>query len=112
MSYYLRASGSHRLVIRLAAALVCAALLGGVSARAGQSSKQPDSAGSVTRRGRSPIRHLIVFIGENRSFDNIFATYTPPDSTQKVWNLLSQGIVQADGSPGVNFALPLICPAR
>ena len=55
-------------------------------------------------RTRSPIRHLIVVVGENRSFDNIFATYTPSDSTQKIWNLLSQGIVRADGSPGPNFA--------
>jgi len=52
---------------------------------------------------RSPIRHLIVVSGENRGFDHIFATYTPPDPKQKIWNLLSRGIVTADGNPGPNF---------
>ena len=52
---------------------------------------------------RSPIKHLIVVIGENRSFDNVFATYVPPDPSQSVWNLLSQGIVnQAGFAPSKN----------
>jgi len=38
---------------------------------------------------RTPIKHLIVVVGENHSFDNVFATYTPPNPTQHVWNLLS-----------------------
>jgi phospholipase C len=52
---------------------------------------------------RTPIRHLIVVIPENRSFDNVFATYVPPQG-QTVRNLLSQGIVNADGTPGPNVA--------
>jgi phospholipase C len=52
----------------------------------------------------SPIKHVIVIIGENRSFDHVFATYVPK-GRQVVWNLLSEGIVNADGSPGRNFAL-------
>jgi phospholipase C len=48
---------------------------------------------------RSPIKHLIVVIGENRSFDNLFGTYTPPDPNQKVVNLLSEGIVDETGFP-------------
>src|SRR5262249_48299088 len=40
----------------------------------------------------------------NRSFDHIFATYVPTGRNQKALNLLSQGIVKADGSPGPNFA--------
>jgi phospholipase C len=52
---------------------------------------------------RSPIRHLIIIIGENRSFDHVFATYTPLRGAT-VWNLLSQGIVTADGKPGPGFA--------
>jgi phospholipase C len=47
---------------------------------------------------------LIVVIGENHSFDNLFATYIPPDPTQKVWNLLSEGIVNQLGLPGPNFS--------
>jgi len=50
----------------------------------------------------TPIKHVIVIIGENRSFDHVFATYKPKDG-QKVWNLLSEGIVKDDGAPGPNF---------
>src|SRR5581483_272315 len=50
----------------------------------------------------TPIKHVIVIIGENRSFDHVFATYVPKKG-QTVWNLLSQGIVKADGTPGPNF---------
>jgi phospholipase C len=51
----------------------------------------------------TPIKHVIVIIGENRSFDHVFATYVPKKG-EKVWNLLSQGIVKADGTPGPNFS--------
>jgi hypothetical protein len=66
------------------------------------------SAGSDAAADRqptaSPIKHLIVLIGENRSFDHTFATYTPR-SGDSIKNLLSQGIVKADGSPGPNVGL-------
>src|SRR5271170_1481053 len=51
----------------------------------------------------SPIKHVIVIIGENRSFDHVFATYLPKRG-QSVWNLLSEGIINADGTPGPNFS--------
>ena len=51
----------------------------------------------------TPIKHVIVIIGENRSFDHVFATYQPKRG-QTVWNLLSEGIVNADGTPGPNFS--------
>ena len=44
-----------------------------------------------------------MIIGENRSFDHVFATYQPRHG-QTVWNLLSEGIVNADGTPGPNFS--------
>jgi len=50
----------------------------------------------------TPIRHLIVIVGENRSFDSLFATYVSVKG-QKVYNLPSEGIVNTDGSPGPNF---------
>jgi phospholipase C len=50
----------------------------------------------------TPIKHVIVIIGENRTFDHIFATYVPVKG-QTVNNLLSEGIVKADGTPGPNF---------
>jgi phospholipase C len=54
-------------------------------------------------RTKTPIKHVILLIGENRTFDHVFATYTPP-SGQSVNNLLSEGIVNADGTPGPNVA--------
>jgi phospholipase C len=50
----------------------------------------------------TPIKHVIVIIGENRTFDHIFATYVPKKG-ETVNNLLSEGIVNADGTPGNNF---------
>jgi phospholipase C len=67
-------------------------------------SLQSKSAPSTLANTRSPIRHLIVVVGENRSFDNVFGTYLPPGS-QTIWNLLSQGIVLNNGTPGPNVAL-------
>lgn len=52
----------------------------------------------------SPVKHVIVIIGENRSFDHVFATYQPKNG-QTVSNLLSKGIIKADGTPGPNYAL-------
>jgi phospholipase C len=52
----------------------------------------------------TPIQHVIVIIGENRSFDHVYATYSPK-AGQTVNNLLSEGIVTANGTPGPNSAL-------
>jgi phospholipase C len=52
----------------------------------------------------SPIKHVIVIIGENRSFDHVFATYRPKNG-ETVSNLLSKGIIKADGTPGPNYSL-------
>src|SRR5882762_3224483 len=53
---------------------------------------------------RTPIKHVIVIVGENRSFDHIFATYKPK-SGQHVDNLLSKHIINEDGTPGPKFWL-------
>ncbi|HEY8027418.1 MAG TPA: alkaline phosphatase family protein [Burkholderiaceae bacterium] len=50
------------------------------------------------------IQNVIVVIGENQTFDAVFGAYQAP-SGQTVQNLLSEGIINADGSPGPNFAL-------
>ena len=52
----------------------------------------------------TPIQHVIVIVGENRTFDHLFATYQPP-AGQTVNNLLSEGIINADGTPGPNFSV-------
>lgn len=52
----------------------------------------------------SPIKHVIVLIGENRTFDHLFGTYVP-HTKDGISNLLSKGIITADGTPGPNFSL-------
>jgi len=52
----------------------------------------------------TPIKHVIVIIGENRTFDHVYGTFKPKHG-QTVANLLSRGIVNADGTPGINYGL-------
>ncbi len=52
----------------------------------------------------TPIKHVIVLIGENRSFDNVFGAYKPREG-QSISNLLSKGIIQANGKLGPNAKL-------
>ena len=52
---------------------------------------------------KTPIKHVIILIGENRTFDHLFATYVPK-SHDSVSNLLSEGIINADGTPGKHFS--------
>ena len=52
----------------------------------------------------TPIKHVVVIIGENRSFDSIYATYKPRPG-QSIVNLLSNGIITDNGTPGENFSL-------
>ena len=47
----------------------------------------------------TPIQHVIIVVGENRTFDNLYATYQPRVG-QRIENLLQKGIVNADGTPG------------
>src|SRR5690242_1575590 len=47
----------------------------------------------------TPIKHLVVIVGENHTFDNVFATYEAPNG-QRIKNLLSEGIVTRAGAPG------------
>jgi phospholipase C len=83
----------------------------GLSAMAlGQLIVSPVLAGDWSGGGGhegSPIKHVIVIIGENRSFDHVFATYVPKRPEEKVFNLLSQGIIKLDHNnnaiPGPNF---------
>jgi CheY-like chemotaxis protein len=51
----------------------------------------------------TPIQHVIVIVGENHTFDNVFGAYRPRGG-RKVLNLRSQGIITGDGQPGPSFA--------
>ena len=65
--------------------------------------KDKDPANSV--KTESPIKHVIILIGENRGLDHTFGVYKPKGRNQTISNLLSKGIVNADGTPGPNFKL-------
>jgi phospholipase C len=60
--------------------------------------------GSRTNDGKtdSPIKHVIIIMGENRTFDHVFATYKAQNG-EHVDNLLSKGIINEDGTPGPNY---------
>ncbi len=98
MSFKRFASNSmHCLRIGLTSLALFQFSLGGPLASSAQAQSTND--GNTT----TPIKHVIVIIGDNRSFDHVFATYVPKGN-QKIWNLLSEGIVKTDGTPGPNFA--------
>jgi phospholipase C len=98
----------------LAVAIACAGCgarpTGGASAGASSGisgSKAVDAGSTATSTGdsntKSPIKHVIVIIGENRTFDHVFATYKPK-GRQRIDNLLSRKIINEDGSPGPNYS--------
>jgi len=87
----------HHLRIGFAILTIFQFSIGGPLAAPLQAGDKPESSTTT------PIKHVIVLIGENRSFDHIFATYVPK-SSDKISNLLSKGIIKADGTPGKHFS--------
>jgi len=85
----------------LTSASSLALTLGALAASAHDADAELDAHPSSTA---SPIKHVIIIVGENRSFDHVFATYQPKDKHEHVRNLLSERIVNADGTPGPIFA--------
>jgi phospholipase C len=90
----------------VAAVALAATLTGQLAAPLSYAAQpQQDNRGNSESRqdkesdAETPIKHVILLIGENRTFDNVYGTYTPKHG-QSVANLLSKGIVNADGSPG------------
>ena len=64
----------------LPARMLTAARIGLCSMALAQLSLGSALANAVASRDadtRSPIKHVIIIIGENRSFDHVFATYVP-----------------------------------
>jgi acid phosphatase len=97
-----------RRISLVAAAGLAASALTAAAATASAATASPgtaDHAGIalVSAPTTTPIKHVVVIIGENHSFDNVFATYQPPGH-QHIWNLLSEGIVTKNGTPGANYA--------
>jgi phospholipase C len=88
---------------KLTACLLMFAISGfGFSAPA-RAADDPDTSVDAIKTS-TPIKHVIIIVGENRSFDHLFATYVPTSKSEKVLNLLSEGIINPDGTPGPNFA--------
>jgi phospholipase C len=84
-----------RMVVGLLPHCRCAALVLAIAILCGASSPAAEAL-------KSPIRHVIIIVGENHSFDNLFSAYQPAGG-EKIFNLLSEGIINADGSPGPHF---------
>src|ERR1700730_6336001 len=71
----------------------------------GLTASVPAAAGPAVKiTTATPIKPVIIIVGENRSFDHLFATYVPKSKEDRVRNLLSEKIVNADGTPGPHFA--------
>jgi phospholipase C len=69
------------------------------------------SAVPAANAPKTRIRHLIVVVGENHSFDNLFGAYQPA-AGQTIFNLLSEGVVNRDGAPGPHFNKAQQCQAK
>jgi phospholipase C len=72
----------------------------GASAIAASDTNPADSTKTA-----SPIKHVIILIGENRGLDHTFGIYKPKGKGQTISNILSKGIVNIDGTPGPHFLL-------
>lgn len=70
----------------------------------GMSLLTPYIAVAAAQTTQTPIEHLIVIVGENHTFDNLYGAYIPHRG-QQVSNLLSKGIINTNGSPGSRFYL-------
>lgn len=88
----------------LQALLTCSAAALAAGAALYPSISASEQADAASLRTASPIKHVIVIVGENRTFDHVFGAYTPRQG-QTVSNLLSKGIITQDGKAGPNFAL-------
>jgi phospholipase C len=51
------------------------------------SASTPDAA-EIALSTRTPIKHLIVVVGENVTFDTLFGTYVPARKRESIRNLL------------------------
>jgi phospholipase C len=77
----------------------------GLAACGGDSSNPDAPIGSNDTA--TPIKHVVIIVGENRSFDHLFATYVAQHPDEGIHNLLSEGIVTAAGTPGSHFSKAL-----
>lgn len=91
----MKVSYRQRLYASASVTAVVASLFGSAAAGVPLAPNDPNTT--------TPIKHVIVIVGENRSFDHLFGVYKPRNG-QSVANLLSRGIVTVNGEPGPNFS--------
>ena len=97
------AAGNGRAGLRRTLARMSARVIGAGLACAGLLGANAALAAAPLRVPTTPIEHLVLIVGENLSFDNLFATFEPAPG-ESVANLLSRRIVDREGNPGPNFA--------
>src|SRR5271156_7249819 len=79
----------------------------GFAATGGSADAVNGSGAANAVHTESPIKHVIILIGENRGLDHTFGVYKPKGRGQTISNILSKGIVNEDGTPGPNFGLAM-----
>jgi phospholipase C len=76
-----------------------------VSAKDSDKKPKPPKDAAAKFPTESPIKHVIVLIGENRGLDHTFGIYKPKAKKATISNILSKGIVNEDGTPGPTYGL-------
>jgi phospholipase C len=99
MIFNARAPKRRRLFQMLAPAIASLLIASPMAPALAQATPGPNDNNTLT-----PIKHVILIIGENRTFDHLFGTYKPPKG-ETIWNLRSLGIVTNTGQPGKNVHL-------
>src|SRR5580698_5704833 len=77
----------------------------------------PTAVNNSGERTATPIKHVIVIIGENRSFDHVFATYVPQRGgpsgsnghftpSSAAYTTVKCGTTVVNGKTTTNFLLP------
>jgi phospholipase C len=92
-----RKKGTAVLIAAIASQPIVPVLAGGAP--------EPTKDAAAEFKTESPIKHVIILIGENRGFDHTFGVYKPKGKGETVSNILSKGIVNEDGTPGPNYGL-------
>ena len=83
---------------------LCAMAVNAVAPVAAAAAQSGSNDGNTT----TPIKHVIVIIGENRTFDHLFATYQPVNKDETVLNLLSQSLTQNELSDFSGLCIRLV----
>jgi phospholipase C len=77
----------------------------GLAARDQDKKAKPSKDPAAKFATETPIKHVIVLIGENRGLDHTFGVYKPKGKKETISNILSKGIVNEDGTPGPSYGL-------